>query len=195
MDPKLEALLAELEEHGRNHDAGRADRLERLRNVEPETGRMLSVLVRALAPARLLELGTSNGYSTLWLAAAAASYGGRLTSVEILPERSEQARATLERAGLGAVAELRVQDAGEALEASGEGEWQLVFLDSERPAYAGYWPALVRALSPGGLIAIDNVISHAAEVVEITALIEQDERFATALVPIGAGVLLAAKER
>jgi predicted O-methyltransferase YrrM len=192
-DTQVAAVLDELVEYGRHHDAGKADRLERLRNLEPETARMLWVLVQALAPARVLELGTSNGYSTVWLAQAARAYGGRLTSVEILPERTEQARVNLERAGLSAVVELRVQDGGEALAASADGEWALIFLDSERPAYVRYWPELVRALAPGGLLIVDNALSHAVELAEFRALLAGDDRFNDALVPIGAGVLLAVR--
>lgn len=72
MKPSLERLLAELIEFGRSHDAARADRRERLRNLEPESARLLWLLARAMRASRVLELGTSNGYSTLWLAAAAA---------------------------------------------------------------------------------------------------------------------------
>jgi len=192
-DTQIAALLDELVAYGQRHDAEKADRLERLRNLETETARMLSVLVQALAPARVLELGTSNGYSTVWLAQAARTSGGHLTSVEILPERTEQARVNLARAGLSAVVELRVQDAGEALAASADGEWALIFLDSERPAYVRYWPELVRALAPRGLLVVDNVLSHADELAEFRALLAGDDRFNEALVPIGAGVLLAVR--
>ena len=192
-DTQIAELLDELAEYGRRHDAEKADRLERLRNLETETARMLSVLLQALAPARVLELGTSNGYSTVWLAQAARTYGGHLTSVEILPERTQLARVNLERAGLSAVVELRVQDAGEALAASADREWALIFLDSERSAYVRYWPELVRVLAPGGLLVVDNVLSHADELAEFRALLAGDDRFHDAVVPIGAGVLLAVR--
>lgn len=65
MDPQLEQLLERLHEAGCEHDASTPDRRERMRNVEPESARLLAVLVRALQPRTMLELGTSNGYSTL----------------------------------------------------------------------------------------------------------------------------------
>ena len=65
MDVELEGFLSGLYRSGRNHDAVLKDRLERLRNVEPETARLLGVLARGLRAKRLLELGTSNGYSTI----------------------------------------------------------------------------------------------------------------------------------
>jgi len=195
MDAQLAELLDELGEHGRTHDADKADRLERLRTLESESAQLLAVLVRALAPARLLELGTSNGYSTVWLADAVRSYGGQITSVEIEPERSAQARTNLERAGLAEFVELRVEDAEQTLAGSGDGEWPLIFLDAERPLYAGYWPGLVRVLGDGGLLIVDNVLSHAGEVAEFRALVAGDGRFSEALVPIGAGMLAIVKER
>jgi predicted O-methyltransferase YrrM len=62
MNEELTKLLDDLHAKGREHDARQADRLDRLRNVEPDTARLLALLIRALAPRRLLEIGTSNGY-------------------------------------------------------------------------------------------------------------------------------------
>lgn len=194
MDEQLSALLDELHRYGASYDAGKADRLDRLRNLEPDTAALLAVLVRATGARRLLELGTSNGYSTLWLADAARANGGRLVSVEIDPGRSSQAAYNLERAGLRPVVELRVQDAADALKGSSDSEWDMIFLDAERPAYPGYWPDLVRALRPAGLLAVDNVISHADQVAEFRALVGADPRVTEALVPTGAGALLIVRD-
>jgi len=100
MDEALQAVLDELHRHGAEHDAGKADRLARLRNVEPDSARVLAVLVPATAARHVLEIGTSNGYSTLWLADAVRSVGGHLVSVDIEAGRSALAAQNLERAGL-----------------------------------------------------------------------------------------------
>jgi predicted O-methyltransferase YrrM len=186
------AVAAEVLAAARAHDAAQADRLARFRNVEPETAELLGVLVRATGARRVLELGTSNGYSTIWLADAAEATGGAVTSVEIDPARTALAHATLERAGLAA--ELVTGDAGDELHGSADGSWDLVFLDAERPAYAGYWPDLLRVLRPcGGLLAIDNALSHAAEVADVTALIEAEPAVTGVLVPVGTGLLLVVR--
>jgi predicted O-methyltransferase YrrM len=186
------AVADEVLAAARAHDAAQADRLARFRNVEPETAQLLGVLVRATGARRVLELGTSNGYSTIWLADGAEATGGAVTSVEIEPARTALARAALERAGLDA--ELVTGDAAQTLRASPGGGWDLVFLDAERPAYAGYWPDLLRVLRPGGgLLAIDNVVSHAAEVADVTALIEAEPQVTTVLVPVGAGLRLVVR--
>ena len=156
-------LLSELHESGRRFDAAQPDRLDRLRNLEPESGALLSLLVRALGARGVLELGTSNGVSTLWLADALAATGGRLVSVELDPDRIRSAQANLERAGLDGLVQLRKGDAADTLRDSTDDAWDVVFLDAERPQYPGYWPDLVRVIRPGGLIAADNAISHADE--------------------------------
>jgi predicted O-methyltransferase YrrM len=192
MNAERRAIAAEIFEASRRHDAAQDDRLARFRNVEPETAELLGVLIRATRAQRILELGTSNGYSTLWLADAAEATGGAVTSVELDVERTSMAGANLERAGLRA--ELQTADAGEVLAAANDQAWDLIFLDSERPAYVSYWPDLLRAMrSPGGLLVIDNVVSHADEVAEVTELIEREPSVTSSVVSIGAGVRLVVR--
>jgi predicted O-methyltransferase YrrM len=187
------AFADELYAAGRAHDARQEDRLARWRNLEPETAELLGVLVRAMGARRVLEIGTSNGYSTIWLGDAVEATGGTVVSLEIDEARAARAAGHLARAGLDGLVELQVDDAADALAGFDDGSWDLVFLDAERPAYAGYWPDLVRVLAPPGLLVVDNVISHAGEVAEFRALVEADERVVSSLVPIGAGVLLVAR--
>jgi predicted O-methyltransferase YrrM len=194
MDEQLTEYLEALYRRGRAHDAAKVDRLERLRNVEPDTARLLAVLVRALGARRLLELGTSNGYSTLWLADAARSVGGRVLSVDVDPARTAQAREHLARVALGEYVELRTEDAALTLSGSADASWEMIFLDAERPAYAGYWPDLIRVLTPGGLLVVDNVLSHAAEVRELRELVGKQTGVSDAVVPTGAGALLVVRD-
>jgi predicted O-methyltransferase YrrM len=194
MDEARRQLAQDLFAASREHDAVHADRLDRFRNVEPDTAELLGVLIRATGAQRILELGTSNGYSTIWLADAAQDTGGRVLSVDVDAGRTELARANLAAAGLGDHVELRTQDAGAILAGAPDGAWEFVFLDAERPAYPGYLPDLVRTLAPRGLLAIDNVRSHAQELVEFTALIEREPRLTQTVVPVGAGLRLAVRD-
>lgn len=194
MEERLDIVLEELHAYGVAHDAGRQDRLERLRNLEPDTAALLALIVRAAAARRVLELGTSNGYSTLWLADAMRATGGHLVSVELDPDRSAQAVRNLARGGLSGYADVLVQDAGDALRQSSDAHWDVIFLDAERPAYVSYWPDLIRALRPGGLLAVDNVTSHADEVAEFRSLVSGDPEITEAVAPTGAGLLLAVRE-
>jgi predicted O-methyltransferase YrrM len=195
MEARLEALLDELHLEGVEFDAAEADRRERRRNLDPDSARLLHLLALATGARRLLELGSSNGYSTIWLGAALAANGGTMVSVDLDPGRLEEARANVARAGLGDTVELRLEDAAAALARSEDGGWDMVFLDAERPAYPGYWANLVRVVRPGGLLAVDNVISHADEVADFRTLVEADRRVSEALAPTGAGVLLVTRLR
>jgi predicted O-methyltransferase YrrM len=190
VDAGLQRLLEGLIESGRAHDAGRADRRERLRNLEAETAQMLAVLVRATGARRVLEIGTSNGYSALWLADAVADTGGKVTTVEVEPERARMAQENFGRGKLQHLIDLRVGDGGQALAESPDGAWDFIFLDAERPHYVAYWPDLLRSLRPFGLLAVDNVLSHAEEVADFYALVRGTPGITSALVPVGAGVLL-----
>ena len=81
-----------------------------------------------------------------------------------------------------------------ALAQAPDGHYDLIFLDAERPAYAGYWPDLLRVLRrDGGLLVIDNVLSHPGEVVEVGALIDAEPAVARVELAIGAGVWLVVR--
>ena len=195
MDETRRRIADELYAVSHAHDQTRSDRLERFRNLEPPTAELLGVLIRATGARRILELGTSNGYSTLWLADGAQDTGGAVVSVDIDAVRTELARENLRRAGLEDRVELRTEDAAATLERSGDSEWEFVFLDSERPAYPRYVPELVRTLAPGGLLAVDNVQSHAHELVDFSELIEAAPGLTQTVVPVGAGLRLAVRDR
>jgi predicted O-methyltransferase YrrM len=192
VNPERRAIAAEVFAAGRDYDAGQSNRLNRLRNVEPETAELLGVLVRASRARRILEVGTSNGHSTLWLADAADATNGRVETLDIDPRRTESARANLTRAGLGERVSCRTIGAAQALAEYPDAAWDFVFLDAERPEYPGYWPNLRRTLAPGATLAIDNAISHESELQSFNRLLGDDERLTTALVPIGAGLIIAA---
>jgi predicted O-methyltransferase YrrM len=192
MKSERRAVAAEVFAAGRDYDAAQPDRLNRLRNVEPDTAELLGVLVRATRAQRVLEIGTSNGHSTLWLADAAEAVGGHVETLDIDPRRTELARANLERAALAAVVHCRTIGAAQALAEHPDASWDFVFLDAERPEYPGYWPNLRRTLAPGATVAIDNAISHESELQSFNRMLGADEHLSTALVPIGAGLIVAA---
>ena len=191
MNAERRAIAAEVFAAGRDYDAGQSNRLDRLRNVEPETAELLGVLVRAARSQRVLEIGTSNGHSTLWLGDAVDGIGGRLETLDIDPRRTQMALANLQRAGLGEVVDCRTVGAAQALAEYPDAAWDLIFLDAERGEYAGYWPNLRRTLAAGGTIAVDNAVSHGSELAAFNRLLDADGGLTMALVPVGAGLILA----
>jgi predicted O-methyltransferase YrrM len=176
---------------GREFDAQQSNRLARLRNLQPEAAELLAVLIRASSARRILEVGTSNGYSTLWLADAVNVTGGHVESLDIDPRRSDQACANIARAGLDGLATCRTVSAAQALSEYPDDAWDLIFLDAERPEYVGYWPNVRRTLAPGGTLVIDNAVSHAAELSDISRQLANDPRLTTVSVPIGEGLLVS----
>jgi len=194
MDEPRRRFAAELYAKSHAHDRGCSDRLERFRNVEPATAELLGVLIRACGSKRILELGTSNGYSTIWLADAAARTGGSVVSVDIDAARIELADRHLRDVQLRDHVELRTEDAALTLRRSADSEWDFIFLDAERPAYPDYLTELVRTLAPGGVLAVDNVRSHEHELVEFTSRIEDEQLLTQTVLEVGAGLRLAARE-
>jgi predicted O-methyltransferase YrrM len=190
---ELMDLLAELEDFGQQNDATITDRPRRMLNITRDTGEFLVVLVKAMDARRVLEIGTSNGYSTLWLARAARDVGGAVTSVELSELKISLAKANFARSGLERFITLVHDNAGNVLKGTPEASVDLLFLDSERPEYRGWWPDLKRVLRPGGLLVVDNATSHAEQMAPFVALVTADPTFTTSLVPVGNGEFLAVK--
>jgi predicted O-methyltransferase YrrM len=190
---QLAVLKTELERFGRANDAETNERPRRMLNITRDTGEFLAVLVRATAARRVLEIGTSNGYSTLWLAEAAGALGGSVTTVESTDYKLGLASANFARSGLAPFITLVHDDGGRLLRRSDEGSYDLIFLDSERGEYSGWWAELRRVLRRGGLLVVDNATSHVKELAPLVALATADPQFRTCLVPVGNGEFLAVK--
>ncbi len=131
MDNDLQQLLAELEAFGAENDAREEDRAKKMLNLERETAQLMSILIRSSQRQHLLEIGTSNGYSTIWLAWSAKVTGGHVTSIERSADKQAMAEANLRRAGLRDHVELLLGDATEII-ASLAGPFDFVFFDADR---------------------------------------------------------------
>jgi predicted O-methyltransferase YrrM len=189
----LQELLLELERFGLHNDGTVADRPRRMLNITRDTGEFLSVLVRAVNAQRVLEIGTSNGYSTLWLAFAAKAVKGHVTTVELSDFKLALAAKNFERSGLAPFISQVHGEAGALLGVSPESSFDLVFLDSERSEYRGWWPDVKRVLRQGGLLVVDNATSHSAEMAPFVALVCADPDFTACTVPVGNGEFLATR--
>jgi caffeoyl-CoA O-methyltransferase len=130
----------------------------RTRNITAPTGALLYSLVRAAQPRLIVEIGSSNGYSTIWLGLAARAYGGRVVGSEIIPERAEEANRNLRDAGLSDVASVRAGDGSQIAEEFGTID--LVFLDAEKDDYSRHFLTVAGRVRPGGVVLTDNVTSH-----------------------------------
>jgi predicted O-methyltransferase YrrM len=189
----LEKILNELEAFGQTNDAATTDRARRMLNITRDTGEFLALLVRATGARRILEVGTSNGYSTLWLAQAAQAIDGLVTTVEQSAYKIDLATKNFARAGLASHIQLVHAEAGVFIHQRTLEEFDLVFLDSERTEYIGWWPRVRAILRVGGLLVADNATSHAQEMQSFMSMVKTDEAFITSLVPVGNGEFLALK--
>jgi predicted O-methyltransferase YrrM len=186
-------IMTELEAFGAENDRVNTDYARRMLNIPRETGQFLQVLVLAARAQRILEIGTSNGYSALWLARAASQVGGRVTTVERLEFKISLARANFARAGMAELITQVHSQARDFLERAAEASFDFIFLDSERVEYPRWWPHVKRILAPGGMFVVDNATSAADQLKPFFALVEADPLFTTSLVPIGKGEYVAVK--
>jgi len=194
MDEKLTALLKELEAYGGENDARVTDYKARMLNITPETGAFLALLIRAIKARRVLEIGTSNGYSTLWLAYAVQQLGGQVVTVEQSPFKAELARRNFERAGFSSHVTPHLAEAGRFYEEQSNSSYEFIFLDSDRGEYVGWWPSLRRMLAAGGLLVVDNAVSHENELRAFVELVRASPGYMTSLVPVGKGEFVILKE-
>lgn len=194
MDRVLAAFLDELWRSGEENDAREAERPKRMLNITPDTGRLLWILVQAARATRILEVGTSNAYSTIWLADAARATGGHVITLERNPDKVRLARENLARAGVADRVELREGNAAETL-AGLTGPFHFVFLDADRANYSAYLDLALPKLQPGGLLVADNVISHAEELADYLARVKSNPALFSVTVPVGKGEEISLKLR
>lgn len=123
----------------------------------PETGQFLHILVLATRARQILEIGTSVGYSTIWLATAARQTGGRVTTLEWEQQKVPVAQRHLLAAGVADLVEILPGDARQTL-ATLAGPFDLIFVDAGKTEYATYLDLIYPKLSAGGLVVADNVL-------------------------------------
>ena len=167
-------------------------RLKRLRQIPPETGRFIALLAATAPAGRYLEIGTSAGYSTLWLALACRLVGRTITTFEILDEKAALARQTFEETGVGDVVEFVHADALDHLaDCTGV---SFCFLDAEKEIYSQCYEAVVPNMVSGGILVADNAINHEETLRPVLERALTDDRVDALIVPIGKGELVCRKK-
>jgi caffeoyl-CoA O-methyltransferase len=144
--PARDPILREMEEQAAREDVPISD---------PEVGRLLSILARALGARLILELGTAIGYGTLCLARGAPE--ARVVSIDTNPERLATARRYLERAGVAARVELIEGAALDVLERLA-GPFDLIYIDAVKTEYRRYLDRVLPRMRTGGLVVCDNLL-------------------------------------
>lgn len=196
MSDAVKALLTRLEAQAEEQANRQVPIEERYLLIGPATGQFLQILVEATRARQILEIGTSAGYSSIWLGLGARQTGGRVTTLEISPYKVELARRHLREAGLADVVEILPGDARETLTQLA-GPFDFVFIDAWKDDYAAYLDAVYPKVVPGGLIVADNIISHQSDP-GIQAYVRRIRAYPdllTVTVPIGSGEELTYKRR
>jgi predicted O-methyltransferase YrrM len=186
MREAIRETLRAAEEFGRSHEG--------MYNIPPETGQFLRSLVISTKARRVLEVGMSDGYSTLWLASALEEIGGGVISLEQADEKVRLARENFRRAGLEGVVKIEHADAREAVQHL-DGPFDLVFIDAWKQDYPYYFQQAYPKVVPGGLILADNAISHQEELAPYLQAVRNHPGCESVLVPIGSGVEMTLKVR
>ena len=189
-DAEIRAYLTELYEMGQQNDAQQQERSKKMLNLEPETAQLLRILIRSSHRTRLLEIGTSNGYSTIWLAWAASAIGGQVTSIDRDAQKQAQADGNLRRVGLRELVDLRCGNATE-LVADLPGPFDCVFFDADRYSAPAQLALLIPKLAPDVLLLADNVLSHPDEIAGYLKALEALPRFDRVVIPVGKGLSVA----
>ncbi len=178
----VDELLDELYEFGRREGG--------MWNVGPEGGALLAWLVGLLGAKRALEIGTSNGYSTIWLARALSEAGGELVTLELEPVKVEMARANLKRAGLDRLVTIVEGPAAASLKVLG-GPFDLVFIDADKPQYPDYLREVRRLVAAGSVIVADNMTTHPEETELYRSMADADPGLESVLLPVGGGLYVS----
>ncbi|MGD8406644.1 MAG: O-methyltransferase [Anaerolineales bacterium] len=165
--------------------------LQRLRQIPPVTGKFLALLCASTPKGGVLEVGTSGGYSSLWLSLACRERGDHLTTFEILEEKVARANETFEAAEVSDQIQLIHGDAREVID--GYRDVAFCFLDAGKDVYIDVYEKVVPNLASGGILAADNVLSHANLLSDFVAQAEDDARVDVLVVPIGKGILVCRK--
>jgi predicted O-methyltransferase YrrM len=163
---------------------------ELLLPVGPESGRLINILAKSLKAPTILELGTSYGYSGIWLAEAARATGGRLVTMELSADKSAYARERSTRAGLSDVVDFKVGDAVEMIKALPHGI-DFVLVDLWKNLYLPCREAFYPKLNPGAIIVSDNMIEPAMEreaVMRYQRALRAMPKITSILVPVGSGL-------
>jgi len=152
-------------------------------NVPAEHGKFLKLMVEAADAERCLEVGTSDGYSAIWIALGLERTGGHLQTIEILPERVAEARENLQKAELSQYVTCIEGDALQEIPKL-KGEFDFVFIDALKSDYIKYLELALPHIRSGAVILAHNAVSQAEEMKAYLDLVRTDSRFDTTIVAI-----------
>lgn len=160
-------------------------------NISPETASYITTILREIKPMRVLEIGTSTGYSAICIGEALAEWEGILITVESHAGRFDMAKQNITDSELENIEQIKGH-APEILEEI-EGTFDLCFFDATKYEHLFYFNALKKRINSDGILITDNMLSHEKELAEYKKTVESDPQFESELVNVGTGLLVSKK--
>ncbi len=188
---EISARMRELEELDAADRVDGTPRLRRLRQIPPQTGQFIALLAAQAPEGALIEVGTSAGYSTLWLSLAGRVRGRRVTTYEVLDDKVVLARDTFRAAHVDDIVDLVHGDARKYLATMSD--IAFCFLDAEKEIYGDIYELVVPRLVSGGFLVADNAINHRETLQPMLDRALTDVRVDAMIVPIEKGELVCRK--
>jgi len=170
-EKELDRILDELYQYGLKNN---------MWNVRPGDGRFLRIMVAATGAKRVLELGTANGYSGIWIGRGLRDTGGKLTTVEIDAAKAKEAVANFERVGMSDLVEVKVGDVRQVVPTL-TGPFDLIFMDTEKSDYLAQFRLAFGLLKPGGVFLAHNVVLMRDSMGDFLKEIESHPQLVTAI--------------
>jgi len=189
---KMRNRMKFLEELDKRDRSNGTEHLSRLRQIPAETGKFLALLASNCPKGKFIEIGTSAGYSTLWLSLAARERNLKIRTFELLGGKIKMAKETFVSSGIDDLIELVEGDAVKNLNTINE--ISFCFIDLEKDLYEKCWEIVSDKMVKNGLIVADNAVSHSNEIKPMIDKAFADERFDCLVVPIGTGELICRRK-
>lgn len=183
MDQNLKILLRNLEKTR-----------EKFWNITPEVGAFLNSIIRERGYKSVIEIGTSNGYSGIWLAEALSYNNGKLYTIESHKKlRYKLAQENFKKSGLEKHIVSILGHAPEDIP-SKPTTFDMAFFDATKKEHISYFEVLEKRIAKGGLIITDNILSHQKDFEEYVSLVKSKVEWSSQVLEIGTGLLLSFKK-
>ena len=179
-------LVEELEVFGRKHDG--------YWNISPQTGEFFYILVLISKAKNILEIGTSNGYSTIWLGESVKQNNGKVTTIEVSEHKVKMASENFKRAKLDKIIKIVNGDALKKIPKL-KGKFDFLFLDALKEDYINYFKLAYPKLTKNAAIVADNAIMFEKYMKDYLHYVRNHKNLRSVLVPIGSGVEFSLKLR
>lgn len=208
MNRKISKILDNLEKKSQyeNKNYHKIDHSERMLAITKDTGIFYNTLLRSTKPKRILEIGTSSGYSALWFADAVIGQKTRIITIEKNPNKIKLATKNFQKAGISKIIQIKQGNAKQILsemlrefkKSKTKKYFDFVFIDADKEQYRFYFDATLQMLKKDGIIAADNIIypeRFQKHIKKYLAHVRKKPGIQTVIIPIGNGQQISIKTK